>query len=405
MKIDYQGQGKYRPETTGQQNNMKISVPDSPVYINTASGLNEIILYLCRQTLIAFDLEADSMFHFREKICLIQIATASSSFIIDPLSIPDMSPLSRILSDPDIIKIFHGADYDIRSLYRDYQIAVNNLFDTELAGRFLGNAETGLNAVLQNRFGISLEKKYQKKDWSQRPLPEPMLEYAAKDTQYLIPLYKIQKKELTEKERLDWVSEECRDLTLVRSGPLNVRPLFTKIKGSGHLEHRSLAVLEALLEFRLTLAKQKDRPLFKVIGNTALSKIAVARPMTMSQLVATRALSEKQLNMYANPILKLISDALAIPENELPQYPYSRPRRINSDVAAKFKTLKQWREQEALNLEIDPGVLINNTELKTIAESNPQNRKDLDAIPILKNWQKKELGKGIIETLAKPEAN
>ena len=175
---------------------MKIFAPDSPVYINTASGLKKIVADLCSQTLIAFDLEADSMFHFKEKVCLIQAATASSNYIVDPLSITDLSPLSQVLSDPDIVKIFHGADYDVRSMYRDYQIAIHNLFDTELASRFLGHAETGLNTVLQNRFGIFLEKKYQKKDWSQRPLPEPMIAYAAGDVQYLIPLYQIQKKEL-----------------------------------------------------------------------------------------------------------------------------------------------------------------------------------------------------------------
>ncbi len=381
------------------------SAPDTPIYINTANGLNNFIEDLRKETLIAFDLEADSMFHFKEKVCLIQAGTASSSYIIDPLSIPDLSPLSQILSDPNITKIFHGADYDVRSLYRDYQIAIHNLFDTELASRFLGNAETGLNTVLQNRFGVKLEKKYQKKDWSQRPLPEPMIAYAAKDVQYLIPLYDIQKKELAGKGRLDWVEEECRDLTLVRSGPVNERPLFLKIKGSGRLGRRSLAVLEALLEFRLKLADAKDRPLFKVIGNATLTKIALTIPETMEQLIKTHSLSPKQINMYGNPILRQIKTALAIPESNLPRYPRQRSRRTSNDASDRFKVLKLWREQKAADLEINSGVMINNTTLKTIAESNPKKPEDLDAIPALKNWQKKELGEGIITTLIKPKAN
>ena len=380
---------------------MQISVPDTIVYINTADGLENVITDLRRKSLIAFDLEADSMFHFKEKVCLIQAAAGSSSYIIDPLSIPDLSPLAKILSDPDIVKIFHGADYDVRSLYRDYRISIHNLFDTELASRFLGNAETGLNTVLKNRFNISLEKKYQKKDWSQRPLPEPMIAYAAKDVQFLIPLYNIQRKELREKERLDWVAEECRDLTLVRSGPVNERPLFTKIKGSGRLERRSLAVLEALLEFRLMIAEQKDRPLFKVIGNASLIKIATARPATMEALIKTRALSEKQLHMYGHQILKQTGNAMSMPAETLPQYPWSRPRRISSDASKKFKDLKQWREKKAADLEMDPGVLINNAVLKSIAESNPKRPTDLDAVQELKNWQKKTLGKGILAALAR----
>ncbi len=376
------------------------SAVDTIVYINSAAGLNDFIADLCNEKQIAFDLEADSMFHFKEKICLIQAATGTSSYIIDPLSIPDLSPLSQILSDPDIVKIFHGADYDVRSLYRDYQIALHNLFDTELASRFLGNAETGLNTVLKNRFNITLEKKYQKKDWSQRPLPGPMIEYAAKDVQYLIPLYQIQKKELKQKGRLEWVEEECRDLTLVRSGPVNERPLFTKIKGAGHLDRRSLAVLEALLEFRLTLAEQKDRPLFKVIGNACLTKIATQKPATMEQLIRSRALSEKQLNMYGHHILKQVQKALAIPEDTLPGYPFSRPKRISNDATARFKSLKLWRDKKASDLELDPGVLISNTVLKSVAESNPKTFDDLEAVFVLKNWQQKVLGKEIIRALA-----
>ncbi len=379
--------------------------PSTPGYINSESGLNDMIAEIDRESFLAFDLEADSMYHFAEKVCLIQVGTPKATYIIDPLAIPDLSPLSQVLSDPDIVKIFHGADYDVRSLYRDYQIAIHNLFDTELASRFLGNAETGLNAVLQNRFGITLEKKYQKKDWSQRPLPEPMIAYAAGDVQYLIPLYQIQKKELTEKGRLDWVTEECRDLTLVRSGPVNGRPLFTKAKGAGRLDRRNLAVLEALLELRLQIAEQKDRPLFKVIGNGSLIKLAVIRPKTLKQLDETNALSAKQKDMYGKSIITIINKALKIPADQLPQYPRTHAPRISPDVSQRFKELKTWREKKARSLEINSGVLINNAALQSIAESNPKNINDLDAIPVLKSWQKKEMGNDIVSYLIKPGKN
>lgn len=379
--------------------------PSTPGYINSESGLNDMIAKIDKESFLAFDLEADSMYHFAEKVCLIQVGTPKATYIIDPLSIPDLSPLSKVLSDPDIVKIFHGADYDIRSLYRDFQITIYNLFDTELASRFLGNAETGLNAVLQNRFGITLEKKYQKKDWSQRPLPEPMIAYAAGDVQYLILLYQIQKKELAKKGRLGWVEEECRDLTLVRSGVLNKRPLFTRIKGAGRLDRRSLAALEALLEFRLQIAEQKDRPLFKVIGNGSLAKLAVIRPKTMKQLGETNALSAKQINMYGKSIIAIIHKALKIPEDQLPQYPRTHTPRVSHDVTRRFKLLKTWREKKANALEINSGVLINNTTLQSIAEVNPQNINDLNAIPVLKSWQKKELGNDIVSCLIKPENN
>ncbi len=372
-------------------------------YIENMAGLNTMMDYLCTEPLIAFDLEADSMFHFKEKVCLIQIATRTACYIVDPLPIPDMSPLSRALSNGSIIKIFHGADYDVRSLYRDYGIIIHNLFDTELASRFMGLAETGLDAVLKKRFNVILEKKYQKKDWSQRPLPREMITYGAKDVHYLIPLYEALQQELKELNRLEWVLEECRDLTLVRSAPANERPLFLKVKGAGHLDRRDLAVLEALLEFRLNLAEQKDRPLFKVIGNASLLTIAQAKPQTMSELSNIRALSEKQMHMYGHAMINIVQTALAVPDSLLPNYPYVRQLRASSDVADKFNKLKTWREQKAKDLCMDPGVLINNATLKMIAELNLKKTDDANEIPPLKNWQRNELWPGIFALLSKPE--
>ena len=140
--------------------------------IDKTIDLEKMARSLEKETSVAVDLEADSMYHYQEKVCLVQIATEKISVVIDPLAIKDLSPLKPFFSNPDIQKIFHGADYDIRSLYRDFDIKINNLFDTELACRFLGIKETGLQAVLKMFFNVNVDKKYQKKDWSKRPLPE-----------------------------------------------------------------------------------------------------------------------------------------------------------------------------------------------------------------------------------------
>ncbi|RLC09694.1 MAG: ribonuclease D, partial [Deltaproteobacteria bacterium] len=167
--------------------------------IDTESALKDFARILEKEKTVAVDLEADSMYHFREKVCLIQIATKRKNVIIDPLQLDDLSPLAPFFFRHDIKKVFHGADYDIRSLYRDFNIEISNLFDTQIASRFLGIRETGLEAVLQKHFNIRLDKKYQKKDWSKRPLPKDMLEYAAKDAIYLAPLANVLEKELEKK--------------------------------------------------------------------------------------------------------------------------------------------------------------------------------------------------------------
>ncbi|MBW2573846.1 MAG: ribonuclease D, partial [Deltaproteobacteria bacterium] len=286
--------------------------------VETAAGLEKAAGALEKEKVIAVDLEADSMYHFKEKVCLIQLATEKTSVVVDPLQIDNFSILKPLFYNPDIQKIFHGADYDVRSLYRDFKIKINNLFDTELACRFLGIKETGLKAVLKTFFEINIEKKYQKKDWSKRPLPEEMVEYASKDVIYLLPLARILIDKLEEIDRLSWVLEECHNLSKVRPVLPNEDPLFLKFKGAGRLKSKSLAVLEALLQYRKSVAEKKDKPLFKIIGNDSIMKIATARPVTLRSLKGGKALSGRQISMYGNDLIQVVAGALKITERGLP---------------------------------------------------------------------------------------
>src|SRR3990170_2499349 len=216
-------------------------------WIETLPRLEAAARILGQAKIIGVDLEADSMYRYFEKVCLLQIATESASYIMDPLALRDLSALHPVFSDPRIRKVFHGADYDIRSLYRDFRLEVENLFDTQLACKFLGLKETGLEAMLRSRFQVELNKKYQRADWSRRPLSPEMVEYAAMDGGYLIPLARMLEKELEEKGRLSWVKEECLFLRKVRFTPPSHAPLYLKVKEAFLLDPTSLAVLEALL--------------------------------------------------------------------------------------------------------------------------------------------------------------
>lgn len=369
--------------------------------IDNATDLEKTARSLENENVVAVDLEADSMYHYREKVCLIQMATGEMSVVIDPLSIRDLSPVKPLFSNRDIQKILHGADYDVRSLYRDFGIHINHLFDTELACRFLGIKETGLQAVLKNLLNIEIDKKYQKKDWSKRPLPAEMIRYASKDVIYLLPLARMLKHRLEKKGRLTWVLEECEDLSRVRPELPNKAPLFSRFKGAGRLKARSLAVLEALLQFRKRIAEKKDRPLFKIIGNDPLMKIATARPLTLRRLKRINALSERQMAMYGIDLIQAVADALKIPENKLPVYSFNTSPVLPNGAPAKIKALKAWRASKARALDIDPGLLCNNALITAIAVKNPGDTKSFEKIKEMKRWQKQVFGREIIRVLKK----
>ena len=369
--------------------------------INSLTDLEKFAGQLEKQRIIGVDLEADSMYHFKEKVCLIQIATQHATAVIDPLQVKNLSVLKSVFRRGDIQKVFHGADYDVRSLYRDFKININNLFDTELACRFLGFKESGLDAVLTKRYNVHLNKKYQRKDWSKRPLPEEMIEYAAADVHYLIPLAKSLQQELKQKGRLSWVQEECAYLSKVRPTANDAGPLFLGFKGAGKLGPRGLAVLEALLHLRKEIAQQHDQPLFRIMGNKSIMTIAETRPQSIKKLLKTEALGSKQIDRYGRDVVEAVKKALRIPAKNLPKYPRKTAPMVPAIVARRVKELRRWRDSLAKKLEIDPSIICTKALISAIAVQKPVNLSGLSRIKELKTWQATGFGNDIIGILRK----
>jgi ribonuclease D len=368
-------------------------------FVDTPSGLDIVLKSLRSADAIAVDLEADSMFHFQEKVCLIQIASLRHLFIVDPIKVKDLSVLKPLFGNHRIKKVFHGSDYDVRSLFRDFDIVIHNLFDTELASRFLGFQQTGLDAMLQTFFNVKLEKKYQKKDWSVRPLPEAMITYAAKDVHHLLPLAKLLEERLSKKNRLAWVHEECDLLSKVRPNATNTGPLFLSFKGAGRLPPEDLAVLEALLIWRKQAARKKDLPLFKIVGTNTLLTLVRTKPQTRKTLETSRVLSAKQTGMYGRQILDAINNGLKTPGDCLPVYPKTRAARLPASKIRLAKKLKNWKEKKAADLAIDPALVLNKSQTMDIARISPAAIRDLEDIVSLKSWQVREFGADIIRCI------
>ena len=383
----------------GQAKNRNRNPLDGYQLIEDRNALAGFIQKAGEAQMIAVDIEGDSMFHFQEKVCLIQMAANGYTAVIDPLAVQDLSGLKPLLESDAICKVIHGADYDVRSLYRDFGLAIENLFDTQLASMYMGWQETSLEAVVARRFGVELDKRCQKKDWSRRPLPEEMATYAAADVDHLIPLAKILMRELDRKGRLQWVLEECRLLSRVRPSENGDAPLFMKFKGAGRLESRQLAALEALLQLRNAIARQKDRPLFKVIGNATLKKIAVSQPTSLQQLKETSEMSAKQIEMYGNAVMEALRNARQVPEEELPRYPKQRSPRISSRVPPRVKVLRAWRDSKAEHLGLNPALVLNRALIKAIAVDNPKDKVSLGKVEGIHQWQVQAFGDGILKAL------
>jgi ribonuclease D len=156
--------------------------------ITTPNSWKTCLHNLQKESRLAIDLEANSMFAYREQVCLIQISIPEQDYIIDPLCGLDLTGLGEIIANPAVEKIFHAAEYDLTLLKAEYGWELQNLFDTMWAARILGYSQYGLANILGNLFGVKLDKKYQKSNWCKRPLAPAQLIYAQLDTHYLLRL-------------------------------------------------------------------------------------------------------------------------------------------------------------------------------------------------------------------------
>ena len=125
-----------------------------PIWVNTTEKLRTMVQDLAAQSRVAVDTESNSLHAFREQVCLVQFSSKKEDYLVDPLAIDDLSPLSPIFSNPNIEKIFHAAEYDLICLRRDFHFDFSNLFDTMHAARVLGYPAVGLDKLLGDKFGI-----------------------------------------------------------------------------------------------------------------------------------------------------------------------------------------------------------------------------------------------------------
>ncbi len=367
--------------------------------ITSDEEFNALCRKLMDEEIVGVDLEADSMYCFKEKICLIQLADRSRCFVADPLELSDFSGFKNLMSDPGTIKVFHGADFDIRSLDRDFGIQVKNLFDTEIACRFLGISQRGLSALLKKYFHVDVDKKFQKADWSKRPLDQDMMNYSMTDVAFLVGLYHILEKALAKKERGAWAQEEFERQELVRYENNHEPPLFIKFKGAGRIKGYRLAVLENLLQLRVDIARKKDLPLFKVFSAGTIEKLVETMPGTPAALKACGALSKKQYDMYGSACLDAVLKGLNMDPGQLPVYPKSSNPRLDRKDRETVKALKEMREAQSHELGIEPGFLLNNAAISQLVTDPPRSLLELEKLTCIRKWQVEAIGDKIIKIL------
>lgn len=373
------------------------------------ASLRQVADALTRSRAVGVDTEGDSLHHYREKVCLIQFSDLERDYLVDPLAVPDLSPLAPMFADRSVVKIFHGADYDVVSLKRDFGFSIHNIFDTMIASQMLGTPKIGLADLVDDAFGVRMDKKYQRHDWASRPLEPEHIEYARGDTHYLLALRELLVRRLERSGRTRRVEEECRLLERREWEGRTFDPDgWLRVKGARALDMTAMKVLRRVWLYRDEQARLSDRPPFKVLPDHVLLDVARARPTSGSALDALFAGKSMMKRRFGSGILQATVAGLDDPEPNLQPQPSSRPsktsgpaRLVGPKVDEATEALKLWRNARANRDGVPPIGVASNGVLRNIARARPTSLEELSEVEDVRGWQVEALGAEVLQVLDK----
>ncbi len=321
------------------------------------------------------DTEADSLHHYREKICLLQIACAGRFALVDPLAVADVSGLLRLLDQGEIW--FHGADYDLTMLQRTYGWTPKRMRDTQIAARLVGHRQFGLAALVKEMTGVELSKASQKADWSRRPLPDVMLRYAVDDVRYLLGIADRLLAELRATKRETWFVESCASLQTDVAERLKApKEEPWRVQGSGRLQPRGLAFLREAWIWRESIAEERDLPCYRVMSNKQMLSYAeqFEQGIEVNPPAGWRPRWKKAFT-------EVLREARALPQANCPQR-LKRPKsRFTDEERTLVDQLCELRDRIASDLNVESSLLGSRGTLEQVVASK-------SAEGALMEWQK-----------------
>ena len=347
-----------------------------PIWVDRQDKFEKLLNDLSRKEEIAVDTESNSLYAYLEQVCLIQFSTDQRDYLVDPMSAIDISGLALIFESPTIKKVFHAAEYDILCLKRDFGFRFNNIFDTMVAGRILGYKSVGLASMLEQKFDVKVNKKYQRANWGRRPIPDDMIRYARLDTHYLLPLSNSLKNELSKAQREKFAEEDFKRLCEIEPQIKEKNGECTKVSGSQGLSLKQLTVLEKLCEYRDRQARKYNVPPFKVLSNRVLINIAVISPEEASELWHIEGLSAKNIRTHSTGLIEAVKIGL---ESKPVQRIVNRSK-PNEKYIDRFESLKRWRKLTGQKLGVPSDVILPKDILELIAKSKPETLSELSSV-------------------------
>jgi ribonuclease D len=357
------------------------------IYVDSAELLGEMVAWMAPAGRVALDLEADSLYHYHEKVCLVQVTVRGRNFVVDPLVKLDLGPLVESLAGRTLV--LHGADYDLRMLRSSFGFRPQaGVIDTMMAARLSGIEKFGLSSLVEQYFGRTWSKSGQQSDWSHRPLSPALLKYAVDDTRYLEPLADRLLAELDRLGRRRWLEEGCVAAIEATASDREAAPdRQWRIKGVRDLTASQAAFVQQLWKWREHEARRADRPPFRILGDEGLMALALwAEKHPRCSLSRAPKLPRDVRGARMESLHEAIHKAVHLDPSDWPN-PRVRPLIERKTPGPGFNRLREGVVKLAAELALQPPVIAPRMALEEISRQRPMEVDAIQQVGDLQRWQ------------------
>lgn len=362
------------------------------MYVTDTETLSELVHRLREAPCVAVDTEFMRERTYYARLCLIQLASEEIAAIVDPLAIADLTPLKDLMTDANVVKVFHAGSQDLEIFYRLFGVPTAPVFDSQVAATLAGfPQQVGYGALVKEVMGVTLDKGDTYTDWAKRPLSDTQVEYALNDVRYLPEIRRRLLSEMERDGRVEWLSADFGRLEDASTYESDPRELWRRVKRVSSLNRRQLAVAREVTAWREQEAQRRDVPKRWVIGDESIVEIARRAPRSAQDLCAIRGVADKVGRSAQQGLLGAVAEGLAVREEELPTL--HKRRRPVGDVDGAVDLMIALVRLRAREHGVAMPLMASRDDLERLAAG------EKEASPLLEGWRKNMVGDELLALL------
>lgn len=383
-----------------------------PEIIASSSSMDDLLKRLSGSKLLAVDTEFFRETSYYPELALVQIATESVVACIDPIAFDAKPALRKLLLDQQITKIFHSCSQDLEVLFYYLGDIPRSIYDTQIANAFISEQhQVSYAALVESELGIQLDKSQTRTNWLRRPLSDKQIQYAGDDVYYLYQLHHILDEKLQNVGRKKWFDEESLALSADNARfQVATDKLWKRVKGATRLKRSKLAIVQAIAQWRESLAQEKNLTRKRVLPDDIIIGLALTPPENISALDQSISDSinysrNRRHNFSNEDRQRLLNAITAAKESSADTWPDNQFNQLNSQQKTLLKSLQHIVTTKAEQLGISSAIICSRKELEKLLLIYADNRQPQQAdlsitnLSILKGWRYDCIGQQLINTL------